>query len=90
MRQAGRNRLVRAAWSAARTTVGSFVRVVHLLWLQVTGVFFLAFAAAGATAWWHEYRLHGWMFGKTLLACGFTLLFAWFGVSSFWRARKRS
>ena len=90
MRRAGSNRLLRAAWTAARTTAGSVARVLHLLWLEVTGVFFLAFAGLGAVAWWHEYRLHGWMYGRTLLASAFTLLFVWFGVTSFWRARKRS
>jgi hypothetical protein len=89
-RQAGRNRLVRASWQAARTTLVSFGRVLHLLWLQVTGVFFLVFAAGGGAACWRQYRQHGAMYGKTVLAFAFAIVFAYFGVSSFWRASRRS
>jgi len=28
--------------------------------------------------------------GRVLIAVGFTLAFAWFGVSSFWRVRKKA
>jgi hypothetical protein len=28
--------------------------------------------------------------GRVLIAVGFTLAFAWFGVSSFWRVKKKS
>lgn len=90
LRQAGRSRLVRAAWGAARTTLASFARVLHLLWLEVTGLFFLTFAAAGAVACWREYSRHGPFYGKTALAFAFAVMFAYFGVSSFWRASRRS
>lgn len=89
-RQAGRNRLIRASWQGARTTLVSFGRVLHLLWLQTTGLFFLVFALGGAGACWRQYRLHGPFYGRTILAFAFAVVFAYFGVSSFWRASRRS
>ena len=88
-RQAGGNRIVRAGWGALRTTAGHVGRVLHLLFLEIAGVFFLAFAAGGGIAAWREY--HKWSAGqigpeKMLLAMAFSGLFLWFGVSSFWRA----
>lgn len=93
LRQAGGNRVLRAGFSAIRLTLGHFARVLHLLFLQVTGVFFVFFAAAGGAAAWREYR--AWQagratVGKFYLAFGFCLLFAWFAVSSFWRATRRN
>jgi hypothetical protein len=92
-RQAGGNRLVRAGWGALRTTTGHFARVLHLLFLEVAGVFFLAFAAGFGFGAWREY--HKWSAGligpgKMLLATAFAGLFLWFGVSSFWRAGRKS
>ena len=73
--------------------MGHVGRVLHLLFLQVAGVFFLAFAAGGGIAAWREY--HKWQAGqigpsKIYLALGFAALFLWFAVSSFWRAGKKS
>ena len=91
-RRAGENRVLRAGWSALRVTVGHVGRVLHLLFLQVAGVFFLAFAAGGGIAAWREY--HTWQAGqigpgKMYLAATFSTLFLWFAVSSFWRAGKK-
>jgi hypothetical protein len=91
-RQAGEYRVLRAAFGAFRVTATHFARVLHLLFLQVAGVFFVAFAAAGAIAAWREY--HKWQAGqigpgKMYLALGFAALFTWFAVSSFWRAGKK-
>lgn len=84
--------MLRAGWSAARTTLSHFGKVFHLLFLEVTGVFFLAFAAAGALGAWREYRK--WTAGeigpgKMYLGIAFAALFGWFAVSSFWRAAKK-
>jgi hypothetical protein len=64
---------------------------MHVLWLEVTGLLFLALAVIGAGAAVREYhRLHaGGSAGKMWLATVFALLFAYFGVSSFWRSRKK-
>ena len=84
--------MVRAGWGALRVTATHVSRVVHLLFLQVAGVFFLAFAAGGGIAAWREY--HKWQAGqigpgKMYLAVAFAALFTWFAVSSFWRAEKK-
>jgi hypothetical protein len=91
-RQAGENRVLRAGWGALRVAASHVGRVVHLLFLEVAGVFFLAFAAGGGIAAWREY--HQWQAGKIgpgkmYLALAFAALFAWFAVSSFWRAGKK-
>lgn len=90
-RKANSNRLIRAGWTAAEVTLRSFFRVAHLLWLQITGVFFLLFAAAGVIGFHREYNQY--LAGKAapsrpILVLCFALLFAWFGLSSFWRAKK--
>jgi hypothetical protein len=92
-RQAGENRIVRAGFGAIKTTVAHSAKVLHLLFLQVAGVFFVAFAAGGGIAAWREY--HKWQAGqigpgKVYLAAGFSALFLWFAVSSFWRAGRKN
>lgn len=92
-RQAGRSRRLTALWGAAQATAASLGRVLHQLWLEVTGFVFLAIAVIGGFALAREYARYqagtapG---GKVALAAIFTLTFAWFGISSFWRARRRS
>ncbi|MGI9104609.1 MAG: hypothetical protein ACR2IF_19375 [Terriglobales bacterium] len=91
-RQAGQNRWLRAGWSAARITAQHFGRVLHLLWLEITGVFFIFFGFAGVVAAWREYPK--WQAGsigpgKFFLALAFAVVFGWFGVSSFYRARRK-
>ena len=90
--QAKRSRTVRAFSHAAATTARAFGNVVHQLWLEVTGLVFLIIAASGGVAWAHEYAKYqaGKVgFGRVAVAICFTLMFAWFGVSSFWRVRSR-
>jgi hypothetical protein len=91
--RAGRNRYATAAWKALRVTGGTVSRVLAILWLEVTGFVFLVLAFIGCVAFSREYAKYqaGTVGpGKVILAICFTLLFAWFGVSSFWRARRRS
>jgi hypothetical protein len=92
-RQAGQSRWLRAGWSAARITLEHFGRVLHLLWLEITGVFFLFFALAGGVACWREYGK--WQAGtigpgRMILAAAFALVFFYFGVSSFYRAKRKA
>jgi hypothetical protein len=92
--QFGRSRAVTAVFSGVRTTGRSLSRVLHQLWLEVTGFTFLALSVIGALAGLREYakyqsgRAAGP--GRLILAACFTVSFAWFGLSSFWRARKRA
>ena len=90
--QAKRSRTVRAATSAAATTARAFGRVLHQLWLEVTGVIFLIMALSFAGATVKEYgKYHAGQAGpgRVAVAICFTVAFGWFGVSSFWRVRRR-
>jgi hypothetical protein len=91
-KQAGRYRIVRAASSAVSTTARAFGKVLHQLWLEVTGLVFLIMSASGGAALAHEYAKYqagkaG--FGRVAVAICFTVTFAWFGLSSFWRVRQK-
>jgi hypothetical protein len=89
---AGRTRTGSAILNAARTTAVHFARVLHQLWLEVTGFVFLALASIGAIAFFREYaryRAGQTTPGRVLVAIVFTLTFVWFGVSSFWRVWKK-
>ena len=91
--QAGRNRTIRAVMGAVRTTARSFGRALHQLWLEVTGTVFLAMAAFGGIAGVREYTKYAAghaTAGRVAIAICFTLTFAWFGLSSFWRVRRKS
>jgi hypothetical protein len=89
---AGRNRLLTAVLTGARTTAAHLGRVLWQLWLEVTGFVFLILAFVGAGAFAREYARY--QAGQTTLArivvaIVFTLTFGWFGVSSFWRVWKK-
>lgn len=85
-----KSRTVNALGSAAQVTLRSLTRVGHLLWLEVTGLFFVAFAVIGGLAAWHDYAKHKTLSGRVGVALCFMVIFAWFGVSSFLRARRRA
>ena len=89
-----RSRTGRAVLTAIRTTARSFERVLHQLWLEVTGFMFLAIAGIGALAGMREYGKyqagHATGPGRLVLAICFTASFTWFGLSSFWRVKRRA
>jgi hypothetical protein len=90
--QAGRSRTLTALMGGARATLRSFGRAAHQLWLEVTGTLFLAIATFGAAALVREYMKY--QAGQTTasrvaIAACFTLAFAWFGLSSFFRVRRK-
>jgi hypothetical protein len=76
-------------FAAAASSVG---RVLHQLFLEVTGFTFLAIAAIGVVTGIREYgKYHAGQAagpGRLILAICFALSFAWFGLSSFWRIRR--
>lgn len=88
-----RSRMGGALIKGLQATAGSFGKVLHQLWLEVTGFTFLAVAAIGVVTGMREYgKLHAGQAagpGRLILAVCFTLCFAWFGLSSFWRVRRR-
>jgi hypothetical protein len=91
--QAGRSRTFSAVMSGVRATARSFGLAAHQLWLEVTGTVFLAMAAFGGIAGVREYMKYAAGHatgGRVAIAVCFTLAFAWFGLSSFWRVRRKS
>ena len=91
--QVGRSRTGSAVLKGIVATARSFGRVLHQLWLEVTGFTFLAIAGIGAISGFREYgkfqarQVAGP--GRLILAICFTISFAWFGLTSFWRVRRR-
>lgn len=87
-----RSRTLGAVFSGIRTTLSHFTNALHQLWLEITGFIFLSFAAVGVVAIVREYVSYRAQRGSSTHlaeAAAFTLMFAWFGVSSFWRVRKK-
>ena len=72
--------------------MGSVKHVLHALWLEVMGFLFLVMAVIGGGATYREYRHYmvgTTTLGRVAIAAGFTLLFLYFGVNSFWRTRRK-
>jgi hypothetical protein len=90
--QVKRSRTYAAVLSGARATLGHFGGVLHQLWLEITGFVFLAFAGVGLAALVKEYsayHVHRGSVSHIAAAGGITVMFAWFGITSFWRVRNR-
>ncbi len=81
--------IVRSRWGRAFGAVASsLLKVGHVLWLEVTGFFFAVFAVIGGAALIREVQVHA-AAGRIAVLAIFTLMFGWFAISSFLRARKR-
>lgn len=90
-RQIRQTRTFSAVMRAGKATARHWLRALSLLWLEVTGFVFLALSVIGILAFFREYtRYHaGHASGsRVVLALGFSLLFGWFGITSFWRVKK--
>ena len=90
---AGRSRRINAMMSAVGATARFLAHILHLLWLEVTGTVFLAMAFIGGVALIREYGKYTaghTTAGRVAIAVCFTLTFAWFGLSSFWRVKRKS
>lgn len=68
-----------------------FARVGGIVWLEVTGVFFLLFVFVFIRAMWQmrTSAMHGPDHWKFVASGGMALVFLYLSVSSFWRARKK-
>ena len=91
-RQAGRSRTLRAVANAGRATARSFAKVLKQLWLEVTGFVFLAMAGIGGIALSREYVKYQAGKagpGRVAIAVCFCLMFAYYGLNSFWRVRRK-
>jgi hypothetical protein len=89
---ARRSQTVRAVVNAGRATARSFAAVLHQLWLEVTGFVFLAMAGIGGIALSREYVKYQAGRagpGRVAIAVCFCLTFGYFGLSSFWRVRRK-
>jgi hypothetical protein len=82
-----RNRVVNAGIEAGKTTAIAAGKAARRLWLEVTGFVFGVFAAVGAGATIREWNGGG---DSTRMVAGvaFTLMFAYFCVSSFVASRR--
>jgi len=92
-RKTGENRWVRAFYRAGSVTAKSVGRVAHVLWLEVTGFLFLVLAMIGAGAAvreYHRYIAGTTSSGRVAIAAAFSVLFLYFGISSFWYSRRNS
>jgi hypothetical protein len=91
--QVRRSRTGAALLKGIEASARSIGRALHQLWLEVTGFTFLVIAGIGVITGLREYnKFHAGQAsgpGRLLLAIAFTLSFAWFGLSSFWRVRRR-
>jgi hypothetical protein len=90
--QVKRTRTYGAVLNGARATISHFIGVARQLWLEVTGFVFVAFAAVGFVEIVKEYAAYhaGKAAGsRVAAAAGFTLMFGWFGVSSFFKSRRK-
>lgn len=90
--QVRRSRSYGAILSAVRATWAHFAKVLHQLWLEITGFVFLAFAGVGVVALVRQYSAYRAGHGATghmLAAAVFTLVFGWFGTTSFWRVHRK-
>ena len=87
------NRFINAGLQGARITLSSFGRTAHVLWLELTGLFFLVFAVIGGGAAVRAYHNHEAGKGglqRFWLGVLFAVLFTYFGVTSFMRSRRKS
>jgi hypothetical protein len=66
-----------------------FRRAGGIVWLEVTGTFFLLFAALFAFRLWQNWTGFGHNPIPRDFAIGAAVVFLYLGVSAFWRARHR-
>jgi hypothetical protein len=92
--QAAGKSMARTTGSLGRGVAGllrPFRRVGGILWLEVTGVFFLLFVVVFAPTLWRTRAsyAHGTDHRTFLAAAAIMVVFLYLSISSFWRARKK-
>jgi len=89
----GRNqRVLRGIRSGTAAFMGSAMGALRVLCLEVSGLLFLCFTAIIVSAFLREYRkyqTHQVGLERVVLAGVIGTLFLYFGLSSFWRARRK-
>jgi hypothetical protein len=89
----GRNkRIFRGVRSGATAFLGSVLGTLRVLFLEVSGFVFLCFCVIIVSAFLREYRryeMHQAGMERVVLAGAIGIMFFYFGLSSFWRARRK-
>ena len=85
----GSRRLARGAGRFGASMWRPFVHAAGVLTLQITGVLFALFTLFFIVHFWQIYKAAGWRDHHLPLYAAFAVLFAWFAVSSFWRASRK-
>ena len=90
-RALGRNPYVRASFRGLGAAFRATGRALRALFLETMGLFFLLFVLVGGVATWKEYQAYAAGrvgIERAGIALAFTLIFAYFAVTSFLRARR--
>lgn len=82
-------RVAREAGRVGAAFLRPFAHATGILWYQIAGVFFALFTLFFFAHAWQAWRMAGTHDRRFVLYAGVGLLFAWFAISSFWRAKKR-
>ncbi len=85
----GSRRFARGAGRFSASMWRPFAHATGILTLQITGSFFAIFTLVFAVHSWQLYKSAGWHDHHLPLYAAFAVLFAWFTVSSFWRASRK-
>jgi hypothetical protein len=85
----GSRRFARGAGRFGSSLWRPFAHATGILTLQITGLFFALFTLVFAVHSWQLYKADGWRDRHLPLYVFFGVLFFWFAVSSFWRARRK-
>jgi hypothetical protein len=89
----GRNqRILRGVRLGAAAFLGSALGTLRVLFLEVSGFIFLCFTVIIVSAFLREYRkyaMHQVGLERVILAGAVGSMFLYFGLSSFWRARRK-
>jgi hypothetical protein len=85
----GGRRLARGAGRFGSALVRPFAHATGVLTLQITGVFFALFTVFFTLHAWQVFKAAGVHDRHVLVYAAFAVLFAWFTMTSFWRARVK-
>lgn len=85
----GGRRFARGAGRFSASLWRPFAHATGVLTLQITGVFFALFALVFGAHCWQLYKASRWSDHHLPMYGIFGVLFAWFAVSSFWRANRK-
>jgi formate/nitrite transporter FocA (FNT family) len=71
----------------AHHVVPAVIKPLRVLWNEMIGFVYLAFGAVVTIRVWKEHE-NGQSPGMVVMGSGFALVLIYFGVTSFWKARK--